>query len=196
DITARKQLEARLLRQAFHDSLTGLPNRALFTDRIEQALTRARRHNATVVVIFLDLDGFKAVNDEHGHGGGDQLLIEIGQRLRGWVREGDTVARLGGDEFTVLLDDLRSPAEALLIAERIIEGLRAPMLVDGQLAWVRASLGIAYNTPPEITSAELLRNADVALYRAKHAGGDRHRIFDESDTPERIATVELRATYP
>ncbi|HEX5164332.1 MAG TPA: PAS domain S-box protein, partial [Thermomicrobiales bacterium] len=126
DISARKALEDRLTHQAFHDSLTGLPNRALLHDRIAHALERASRNGETIAVMFMDLDGFKAVNDKWGHATGDQLLIAVGARLRGWVRGGDTVARLGGDEFAILREDIRTLDEATRIAARIIAGLETP----------------------------------------------------------------------
>ncbi len=195
DISDRKELEARLTHQAFHDSLTGLPNRALLHDRIEHALERSRRNGETIAVIFMDLDGFKAVNDSWGHATGDKLLIALGHRLRGWVRAGDTVARLGGDEFTILLEDIHTLEEATHIADRIIAGLETPINVDGRSLWVRASLGIAFNRPSEIPPDDLLRTADIALYRAKHAGGSQYTIYDEDHVPAHISTDELRATY-
>lgn len=195
DISDRKEAEARLTHQAFHDSLTGLPNRALFEDRIGHALERARRNGEKIAVMFLDLDGFKVVNDTYGHATGDQLLIALGGRLRGWVRAGDTVARLGGDEFTILLEDISTREEATQIATRIIAGLETPIAVEGRGLWVRASLGIAFNRPADITADDLLRNADVALYRAKHAGGGQFIVHDEDHIAPHIGTGELRATY-
>lgn len=195
DITDRKHLEARLTHQAFHDSLTGLPNRALLHDRISHALERARRNDETIAVMFMDLDGFKAVNDTHGHAIGDQLLVRIGQRLRGWVRAGDTVARLGGDEFTILLEDIGTLEEATQIAARVITGLEEPIALADRDLQVRASLGIAYNHPTNLPPDELLRNADLALYRAKRAGGSQYAVYAEGIHPH-ITTGELRATYP
>ena len=195
DISGRKELEARLTHQAFHDSLTGLPNRALLHDRIEHALERARRNGETIGVMFMDLDGFKAVNDTYGHATGDDLLIAIGSRLRGWVRAGDTVARLGGDEFTILLEDLGTLEEAPQIAARLLAGLETPITVEGRNLWVRASLGIAFNRPADLPPDELLRNADLALYRAKRAGGSQYTIHDAQHIPTHIGTGELRATY-
>ena len=195
DISARKELEARLTHQAFHDSLTGLPNRALLHDRMEHALDRSRRNGETIAVMFMDLDGFKAVNDSWGHSTGDQLLIAIGQRLRGWVRAGDTVARLGGDEFSILLEDIHTLEEVTQIADRIIDGLATPIVLDGRSRWVHASLGIAFNRPADIPPDDLLRNADIALYRAKRAGGSQYTIYDEDLAPTHISTDELRATY-
>jgi len=195
DISARKELEERLTHQAFHDSLTGLPNRALLHDRIEHALERARRNDEMIAVIFMDLDGFKAVNDSWGHATGDELLIALGQRLRNWVRAGDTVARLGGDEFTVLLEDVGSREEATRIADRIIAGLETPITLDGRSLWVRASLGIAFNRPADLPPDDLLRNADIALYRAKHAGGSQYIFHDDDGVLPHINTGELRATY-
>jgi diguanylate cyclase (GGDEF)-like protein/PAS domain S-box-containing protein len=195
DISDRKALEDRLTHQAFHDSLTGLPNRALLHDRIDHALERASRNDETIAVMFMDLDGFKAVNDKWGHATGDQLLKAVSARLRGWVRGGDTVARLGGDEFAILLEDIGTLDEATRIASRIIAGLETPITVDGRTVWVRASLGIAYNHPTDLAPDDLLRNADIALYRAKNAGGSQYTTYDESRFPTHIGTGELRATY-
>lgn len=170
DVTARKRAEGQLAHQAFHDALTGLANRALFADRIGQALHRAARHEADPAVLFLDVDGFKAVNDRLGHEAGDVLLCRIADRLRGAVRAGDTVARLGGDEFAILIEENHQRAdEAVTTAERILQVMAEPLEVDGQVLTVTASLGLAVSDA-DSTPASLLRDADIAMYRAKAAG--------------------------
>ncbi len=168
-----------LSRQAFHDSLTDLPNRTLFRDRLGQALARTRRGRQSVAVMLLDLDGFKEINDEFGHHAGDQVLVAVAQRLRSCLRPADTVARLGGDEFTILLEDITSPNEAVRVAERIDASLRTPFVVDGDEMGVTTSIGIALNEPgrPEEPS-DMLRNADVAMYKAKHNGKSRYEVHD------------------
>ena len=147
DITARKDFEEQLIRQAFHDTLTGLANRALFMERLGHALTRTDRHRGLVAVLFLDLDNFKLVNDSFGHDAGDQLLMAVAGRLRACVRPEDTVARLGGDEFTVLLEDIESTAGAVRVAERIIEALRAPFVLKEHRVSTSISVGIASSAP-------------------------------------------------
>jgi diguanylate cyclase (GGDEF)-like protein/PAS domain S-box-containing protein len=142
DVGDRKRLEAELTRQAMHDSLTGLPNRALLTDRLHQALASAARRDAPVAVIFLDLDQFKTVNDAGGHLIGDELLVQVAERLRAGVRPSDTLARFGGDEFVVVCEDA-DEKEAQLIAERLSGALKHPILVNGNLQYVSASIGIA-----------------------------------------------------
>src|SRR5262249_54429004 len=132
DITERKAFERELSRLAFSDTLTGLPNRALLTDRLSHALERAERQDLQVAVLFLALDRFKVANDSLGHAAGDQLLVEVANRLGECIRHGDTAARLGGDEFTVLLEDLESEAQAVEIADRIAESLRQPILLEGR----------------------------------------------------------------
>lgn len=177
DITERKELEARLAHQAFHDSLTGLPNRLLFLEHLERALGRARRQGNRVGVLFMDLDNFKYVNDSLGHEAGDQLLISVAERLREAVRPGDTVARLGGDELTVLLEEVADAREATQIAERIERVLRAPLTLEGREVFVGASIGITLSSSTQDQPEKLLRHADLAMYRAKNKGKARHEIF-------------------
>jgi diguanylate cyclase (GGDEF)-like protein/PAS domain S-box-containing protein len=179
DVTDRKQAEQRLQHDALHDALTGLPNRVLFLDRLDQAIRRAQRANpgAAAAVLFLDLDRFKLVNDSLGHHVGDQLLIAVARRLESAVRPPDTVARLGGDEFTVLLDGVNDAHEASVIAERVHQTLRTPFDIDERELFIDASIGIAL-ADPGATPDTVLRDADVAMYRAKADGKGRHAVFD------------------
>jgi diguanylate cyclase (GGDEF)-like protein/PAS domain S-box-containing protein len=179
DVTDRKKAEQRLQHDALHDALTGLPNRVLFLDRLDQAIRRAQRAHpaAAAAVLFLDLDRFKLVNDSLGHQVGDQLLIAVARRLESAVRPPDTVARLGGDEFTVLLDGVSDVHEASLVAERVHQTLRTLFDIDERELFIDASIGIALADPgagPET----VLRDADVAMYRAKADGKGRHAVFD------------------
>ncbi|HET9015998.1 MAG TPA: EAL domain-containing protein [Thermomicrobiaceae bacterium] len=178
DISARKGLEAALVHQAFHDSLTGLANRALFLDRLEHALVRGSRHDRRVAILFVDLDNFKVINDSLGHEAGDQLLEQVGERLERSLRSGDTAARLGGDEFTVLLEDLPEPAEARQIAERVLEAIRAPLRIGRHELVVTASIGLATNASRASSGDDLLRHADMAMYQAKRQGKSRVEVYD------------------
>ncbi len=177
DITDRRALEEQLRYQAFHDALSGLPNRALFMDRLDHALTRARRDQSAVAVMFLDLDDFKSVNDGLGHGAGDELLVSVAERLQRTLRDADTAARMGGDEFAILLEDAHDRHASVEIAERVLEALRAPFTVQGHAVRIRGSVGIALYTDPVQTGEELLRHADVAMYAAKTQGKDRLMVF-------------------
>ena len=179
DVTEREAFEAQLAHQALHDSLTGLPNRSLFLDRVGIALSRATRKNECCAVLFLDLDRFKLVNDSFGHDVGDELLCVVAGRLDETLRPGDTVARLGGDEFAVLCD-VRSEDEAIALAERLIAAIERPVELHGdRTVAVSTSVGICFGSqvgPP----GDLLRNADAAMYRAKDRGKARVEVFDES----------------
>ena len=179
DITERKRTEARLEHDALHDALTGLPNRVLFADRLEQALRRAERREeeACCAVLFLDLDRFKAVNDAFGHQTGDELLAAVARRLESAVRPGDTVARLGGDEFTVLLEEISGVHEATLVAERIQDTLTDPFQIAGVQLDVCASIGIALGAA-DVPPKELIHAADTAMYRAKADGRGGHQVWD------------------
>jgi diguanylate cyclase (GGDEF)-like protein/PAS domain S-box-containing protein len=179
DITERKLAEEQLARQAFYDSLTNLPNRALFMQRLEHALHASQRRRKPVAVMFLDLDDFKDVNDTFGHPTGDALLALLGERLQACVRPTDTVARIGGDEFTILLDATDWRDDAVAVAERIVAELKRPFEVDGHQAHISASVGLAFSDPDRHSAADLLREADVALYHAKSAGKGRYVIFGE-----------------
>jgi diguanylate cyclase (GGDEF)-like protein len=190
-LTDAKTVDA--VRQAFHDALTGLPNRALFLDRLEHALARGRRDQSWVAVLFVDLDRFKLINDTLGHAAGDELLITAGQRLRATVRESDTAARFGGDEFAILLGNETSAAHAAVVAERVIEAMRAPFKVSGREVFVSASVGIAISHAGHEDAAEILRNADVAMYRAKHQGSGGYHIFEPGMRVALIERLELEA---
>ncbi|MET0686679.1 MAG: EAL domain-containing protein [Solirubrobacteraceae bacterium] len=174
----RRSVE-RLEHTAMHDALTGLPNRTLFLDRLEQSLRRARRRGAGSggAVLFLDLDRFKVVNDSLGHQVGDELLRAVAKRLDAAIRPGDTVARMSGDEFTVLLEDVADPREATVVAERVLATLRDPFPAAGRELHVSCSIGIAL-AAPDADPEELIRDADVAMYRAKAEGKARHAVFD------------------
>jgi len=175
------RLYEELRHQAFHDSLTGLANRALFRDRVEHAVARRPGPEAGLVaVLFLDLDDFKTINESLGHVGGDQLLAAVADRLRTCLRTSDTAARLGGDEFAVLLEDLRDESEATHVAQRIIDALRTPIRIGGTAAVIATSIGIAASAPGDDGATELLRNADFAMYQAKHRGKGRYEFFRPS----------------
>jgi diguanylate cyclase (GGDEF)-like protein/PAS domain S-box-containing protein len=179
-VIERKRLDARLAYHALHDPLTGLPNRVLFTDRLRQALQKLERSGARLAILFMDLDGFKEINDQAGHEAGDALLVALGQRLRGLVRPGDTVARFGGDEFTVLCEEVAGEDEAAGIAERIVRGLEEPFVSGRGPVEVSASIGIAIGSAPDEAPEELLRNADAAMYRTKATGGAGYEIHDRA----------------
>ena len=191
DITERKALEEQLAHQAFHDSLTGLPNRALFMDRLEHALARSSRRQTPVAVLFLDLDNFKFINDSLGHEVGDQLLIAVAERLGACLRPGDTVARLGGDEFTVLLEDVTDVSDATYVAERITEALRAPFNLEGHQVFSSASIGVVLRREDNERPGNLLRDADLALYQAKGGGRARYSVFDPSMNARALQRLEL-----
>jgi diguanylate cyclase (GGDEF)-like protein/PAS domain S-box-containing protein len=180
EITERKRAEAELQHLAFHDVLTGLPNRALFMQHLEQALHRAHRHGTAVALMFFDLDNFKIINDSLGHLIGDRLLVAVTERVRTCVREQDTVARFGGDEFTIVLEDCNSPSDAIHVAERIASQLEASFTFDGHDVFTSASLGITLSAEPHAQADDLLREADVAMYRAKEKGKARYELFDTS----------------
>jgi diguanylate cyclase (GGDEF)-like protein len=172
--------EARRREQylATHDPLTGVPNRTLFYDRLGQALAAADRYRTTLAVLFVDLDGFKEVNDELGHEAGDELLCEVARRVSGLVRKSDTVARVGGDEFTVVLSQIGKAEDAARVARNLLERLSVPVRLAGQERRVAASIGIAVHPGDGEAADTLVRNADAAMYAAKRAGGGRYAFHD------------------
>jgi len=190
DLTERKALEERLHYQAFHDPLTDLPNRQLFMDRLGQALRRTRRRHKPIAVLFMDLDGFKVVNDSLGHEVGDILLTLVAQRLRRCLRPEDTLARFGGDEFAVLIEALDDPAQAVQVAERITEELRRPFIMEGRELYVLASIGISLGGARTHDTDDLLREADTAMYRAKDTGGD-FRVFNPAMYERAFSRLEV-----
>lgn len=181
DVTEQKHAEDQLRHDALHDSLTSLPNRALFLDRLERAVVRLQRNSDTLfAVLFMDLDRFKMINDSMGHLMGDKLLMDAARRIKSCVREADTVARLGGDEFTVLLDGILSEADAERVAARIRLELAKPFQLDREEIFITVSIGIALSNAGYEEYDDMLRDADAALYSAKRNGGNRHTIFHRS----------------
>lgn len=193
DVTGRRALEDQLRHQAFHDALTGLSNRALFIDRVEHALARIRRADSpTPAVAFIDLDDFKMVNDSLGHGAGDEVLRAVADRLSACLRSGDTPARLGGDEFAVLLEDAPDIRAVVEVAERILDALHEPVVVDGREVYARASIGIATRRGPTTTPEELLRNADLAMYTAKANGKGCIELFEPAMHHRAVDRLAIR----
>ena len=186
DTTDRKQLEERLAHQAFHDSLTGLGNRALFQDRLQHAIARIDRTHNQLAVLFLDVDNFKVVNDTLGHSAGDALLQGTAEVLLSCLRESDTAARLGGDEFGVLLEEVGDRHEVVRLVERILIAARRPFAVGGQVVMTTVSIGITFHQPG-ISSDQLLRNADRAMYAAKERGRNRFAAFEDMKSPTSVA---------
>lgn len=178
DITEQKRLEAQLLHAAFHDALTDLPNRALFLERTRHALDGTARHERRIGVLFLDLDNFKDVNDTLGHGAGDELLIGVARRLQLHLRKGETLTRLGGDEFAILLEDIVAVDDGVRVARRIMAALEAPFTLVGHAVGVESSIGIVISSERHTTPDDLLRDADIALYRAKAAGKHGYSVFE------------------
>ena len=189
----RKRAEARLAHQALHDQLTGLPNRALFLDRLGVALERSRRSGVALAVLFLDFDNFKEINDTRGHAAGDRVLVTLGERLSGLLRPMDTVARFGGDEFTFLFEGMSSEREVVLIADRICQAAGMPIGVDGGEVTVSVSVGIALVNDPTVAPETIIREADAAMYRAKDRGRARFELFDEALRRRATERIELEA---
>jgi len=177
EVKQRKQAEEKMQQMAYHDSLTGLPNRKLFSDRLGIALAQAQRNKKEVGIAMLDLDKFKDVNDTLGHGVGDLLLKAAAERLSAALRKGDTVARIGGDEFVLILPDLKVVEDAINIAQKIVDGFRKPFLIDSHQLIVTTSIGIAVY-PQDGTDKEiLLKKADIAMYQVKDAERDGYQIY-------------------
>ncbi len=192
DITARKNAEGQLLHDALHDKLTGLSNRALYMDRLEQSFSRLKRHpEARFAALFLDFDRFKTINDSLGHLAGDQLLIAVSRRIADCLRPGDTVSRLGGDEFAILLEDVADVAGAIIVAERIQIAMTAPFRIVGQEVFTSTSIGIALANADYQHAEELIRDADMAMYRAKALGKARHHVFDVGMHKSAVALLQL-----
>ena len=193
DITDLKEAEAIIRHTAYHDPLTGLPNRALFEDRCAVALARAKRHNGGIGLFFIDLDGFKRINDTLGHAAGDRLLKAVGGRLARQVREGDTLARFGGDEFVYVVADLRNTDDARTIALRILEEVGKPLEIDGHTFRITASIGIAMCPLHGGTTESLIRHADTALYRAKDLGRNTFQIYSAEISARNVERVLLES---
>jgi diguanylate cyclase (GGDEF)-like protein len=177
DISLLKETQTKLEQLASFDTLTGLPNRRLLLDRLEQAAKRAQRNNIGLAVMFVDLDGFKNVNDTLGHDVGDLLLREMAKRLQKCIRLSDSIGRLGGDEFAIVLEKGQIPADAAHVGERIVAALADPFILDGRSFTISASMGVATYPHDGTDATTLLKNADVAMYSAKEAGRNRFEFF-------------------
>lgn len=191
DVTERQQLYDRLLFQAHHDILTGLPNRLLLKDRMEQMLAGSERHDEQAAVLCIDLDRFKQVNDTHGHHVGDVCLQEVGRSLRERLRVTDTIARSGGEEFIVLLGKLKNPADAACVAQILLDSVRQPLLIEGHTISLTASIGVAMYPADGTSAYDLWRLADSAMYRAKHAGGNQFVFTVNESVVSEIESFEF-----
>ena len=191
DIHERKMLEDRVAYQAFHDDLTGLPNRLLLRDRIEHAIARGIRGDSTLAILFLDLDNFKIVNDSLGHQAGDELIQAIAERVESVVRGADTVARIGGDEFIVLLEDLEDEGAAIYIAERVLAALMAELTLKGQVLNVTGSIGIVFSAAADADPDDLIRHADLAMYAAKQRGRCCYALYTPEMGVEAVERLEI-----
>jgi diguanylate cyclase (GGDEF)-like protein/PAS domain S-box-containing protein len=192
DITDRKHAERQLIHNAFHDPMTGLPNRALFMDRLERLIRHTKRHREfCYAVLFLDLDRFKLINDSFGHLVGDELLNLVARRLQTCIRQEDTVARLGGDEFGILLDAVLDVTDATRVAERIAESLSVPFEIEGHEVSTSASVGITLSSVSHLYPEDVLRDADTAMYRAKAIGTAQYEVFDKDMHAQVVALLQL-----
>jgi diguanylate cyclase (GGDEF)-like protein/PAS domain S-box-containing protein len=193
DVTQKKTTEAELAIQTFRDRLTSLPNRALFMERLTQAILRCDRRKLSTGILFLDLDRFKVINDSLSHEAGDQLLIQVAKRIRGCLRPEDTVARLGGDEFVVLFEDLPGVSDAMRVAERIQRSFADAFSLQGQEAYTTCSMGLALSTSSAEVPSELVRDAEVAMYRAKAKREGSIEIFDPSMNAQALARFQMES---
>jgi diguanylate cyclase (GGDEF)-like protein/PAS domain S-box-containing protein len=178
DVTEQRKAEETIRRLAYHDPLTGLPNRLLVRDRLNMAITRAKRHRQYLAVLMLDLDKFKDVNDTLGHHMGDRLLQDVGERLTELLRKGDTIARMGGDEFLILLPEIKKIDDSTLIAEKVIDAFQRPFIIDGHEIHITTSVGIAVYPDSSEDADTLVKHADIAMYKVKDTGRNNYRIFD------------------
>ena len=193
DLTERLDYQTRLAHEVLHDRLTGLPNRALFVDRLTQSVARSARRDSLVAVLFVDIDRFKLVNDSLGHHAGDRLLLEVAARLQSVLRTGDTAARFGGDEFTLLCEEVEDETQAAAIAQRVLSVVSVPYVLDGSPVHVTASVGIALAAGDDALPDDLLRDADAALHRAKDLGKARYALFDERLRAHAVARFETES---
>ena len=193
DVTQKRTAETELAIQTFRDRLTSLPNRTLFMERLAQAILRTERRKLATAVLFIDLDRFKVVNDSLGHDSGDHLLMQMAKRLRGCLRPEDTVARLGGDEFVILFEDLVSANDGLRVAERISESMKVPFPLNGQEIFTTCSMGLALCSVADTIPSELVRDAEVAMYRAKAKGEGSIEIFDPSMNAQALARFQMES---
>lgn len=198
EVDRHKKTQEKLRQQALHDALTGLPNRILFVEHLQKALQRSQRNkNFLFAVLFVDLDRFKMINDSLGHATGDRLLVAVSRILKGCTRDMDTVARLSGDEFTILLEDLKDFQDAIAIAERLLDKLTSPIHLEDRQVFAGASIGIVFGTENYQNGGELLRDADIAMYRAKSLGKGRYAVFDRQmyDRTLHLSQIETDLRY-
>ena len=193
DITERKRAEEQVKHLAFHDPLTNLPNRLLFSDRLTLAVAQAHRHGQRLAVLFLDLDRFKVINDSLGHSVGDELLRQVAERIQEYVREGDTVARLGGDEFTLLVPGITAEEDAAKIAKKICDAIHDPFWIDGRELFVTTSMGVAVYPSDGHDAETLVRNADSAMYRAKEQGRDNYQLYTPAMNAKAVERLSLES---
>ncbi len=191
DITEMKRKEEQIEHQAYHDALTGLPNRLLLQDRLGHAIKRAERASSLAAVLFIDLDNFKVINDSLGHAVGDQMLLEVADRFQDAVRTSDTVARLGGDEFVILMDEVSSEDDAIQLAQRLIHTMESPITIENRDLFTTPSIGIAIYPRDGEEAEELIKNADIAMYRAKEQGRNQYNLFTASMTAQALRRLEL-----